>query len=189
MFLKNLNLTKILAFFVLFFCFEGCIKFDPADTKDVPVDGKERARKNLASGKGFAINTSKNKGGSFEFASSNEMWRASLDILDFISLANVDYSGGIIVTDWFNNDIQDNESLKISVRFLSNEIRADGLDIIIHKKKCNSNGNCTVQKIDNKINDEIKLAILKRATSLKNNIEEKSIKKYKKEKPQERFKF
>jgi hypothetical protein len=68
-------------------------------------------------------------------ATSNPMWRASLEILDFLPLTTVDYSGGIIITDWYS-DNGNNDSIKITVRFLSNEIRSDNLKIIVHKKNC-----------------------------------------------------
>ena len=49
------------------------------------------------------------------------MWRASLETLDFLPLTTVDYSGGIIITDWyFDNTGKSEESIKISIRFLSN---------------------------------------------------------------------
>ena len=51
------------------------------------------------------------------------MWRASLETLDFIPLSTVDYSSEMIITDWYNDNNSIDESLKISVRFMSNEIR------------------------------------------------------------------
>ena len=104
--------------------------------------------------------------GNFQFASSNLMWRASLDLLDFTPLSNVDYSGGIIITDWFSES-SDQDPIKITVRFLSNEIRADGLKIIIHKKICKKINDCKIVKIDSTLGQEIKLAILKKAANMK----------------------
>ena len=103
-------------------------------------------------------------GGNFQFASSNPMWRASLDILDFTPLTNVDYSGGVIITDWFTEDGE--RSIKISVRFLTNEIRADGLEVSIFEKKCNTSNFCQTSKIESTLNNEIKLEILKKAAFL-----------------------
>ena len=94
------------------------------------------------------------------------MWRASLELLDFTPLQNVDYSGGIIVTDWFNEK-EDQDSLKITVRFLSNEIRADGIKVIIHKRICKQFDNCKIIKIKSTLAQEIKLAILKKAAQIK----------------------
>ena len=110
----------------------------------------------------------------FEFSSSNELWRASLDILDFIPLSNVDYSGGIIITDWYNEGTASNEAIKITIRFLSNEIRADGLDVVIHKRACSGTTvNCKVTKYSSGLEDEIKLAILKKATILQKRGDDK----------------
>ena len=58
-------------------------------------------------------------------------------------------------------------SIKITIRFLSNEIRADGIDIIIHKKKCNEVNSCKTNKVESNLNSEIKLAILKKAAQIK----------------------
>ena len=83
------------------------------------------------------------KGGTFDFASSNELWRASLDTIDFMPLASANYSGGIIITDWYSDESNSNESIKITIRFLTNEIRSDALDIKIFKKDCDANQNCS----------------------------------------------
>ncbi|MDB9742610.1 DUF3576 domain-containing protein, partial [Candidatus Pelagibacter sp.] len=106
-------------------------KFPGADARKYPADPKKRVAQNVAEGRGFRLmeTIGSNNGGVFEFASSNELWRASLDIIDFMPLASVNYSGGIIITDWYSTDQTSNESIKISIRFLTNEIRSDALDI------------------------------------------------------------
>ena len=139
--------------------------WDPADARTVPSNVDERVRKNLEEGKGFSINKAKEGSGgtSYQFASSNPMWRATLEILDFLPLANVDYSGGIITTDWYNEGTSSNESIKITVRFLTNEIRSDGLRIIVHKKRCTIQQTCTVKKVSSAIEHELQVEILKKA--------------------------
>ena len=121
------------------------------DTRKVPVDARERALKNVKEGRGVSIQglTKNRGGGQYEFSTSNPMWRASLEILDFLPLTTVDYSGGIIITDWYNDSDSD-ESIKITLRFLSNEIRADSLKVIVHRKKCSVNQNCAIVKIQSK---------------------------------------
>ena len=94
------------------------------------------------------------------------MWRATLELLDFLPLANVDYAGGIVTTDWYNEGASSAESLKITVRFLSNSIRADGLKIIVHKKKCDVAAKCSVKKVSSALESELKVAILQKAASL-----------------------
>ena len=106
------------------------------------------------------------------------MWRATLDILDFAPLGNVDYSGGLIITDWFNEEAEPRNSLKITVRFLTNEIRADGLQVILHKKTCDQNLKCSVKKYSSTINNDIKLAILKRATKISKMDQDQYLEKY-----------
>ena len=144
----------------------GPLKPKYTDLRKIPGNPKDKREKNIKEGRGFrAMGVLEKKGsGSFEFASSNEMWRATLDLLDFTPLSNVDYSGGIIITDWFSES-SDQDPIKISVRFLSNEIRADGLKVIIYKKICKKNDktNCKTIKDNTTLGSEIKLAILKKA--------------------------
>ena len=99
----------------------------------------------------------------YQFASSNPMWRATLEILDFLPLSNVDYSGGIIITDWYNEGTSLDESIKITIRFLTNEVRSDGLRIIVHKKRCSVDQNCQITKISSSLEHELQVAILKKA--------------------------
>ena len=158
---------KILIIFFISISITSCGLYKKTDSRTNPVNDAEKRKKNLEEGRGFRLSTAlNNKGGNFQFASSNPLWRASLDVLDFIPLVNADYSGGIIITDWFSeNNSQD--SIKITIKFLSNEIRADGLEIIIHEKKC-LNDSCQTSLSESNINSEIKLAILKKAASLLN---------------------
>ena len=156
----------ILGLFLIFFI-TSCGLYKKSDARKVSSDPKQRVKANMEKGEGFRLkNLTKRGNGNFQFASSNEMWRATLDVLDFAPLGNVDYSGGLIITDWFNDAAEPRNSLKITVRFLSNEIRADGLEIILHKKTCDQNLECTVKKYLSKTSNEIKLAILKRATKI-----------------------
>ena len=161
---KVFNGTLVL----LFFLTSSCGIYKPADARKIDPNVNERVKKNIEEGRGFRVMGGKKKGGgTFEFASSNEMWRASIDLLDFTPFSNVDYSGGIIITDWFSDENSSkNESLKITVRFLSNEIRADGINVIIHKKVCEEKNKCNIKKIDSTLAGEIKLAILKEAAKI-----------------------
>ena len=147
-------------------CSEGKL-WNPADARKVSPNVEERVKKNLEEGKGVTLGGMFGEGGnntSYQFASSNPMWRATLEILDFLPFANVDYSGGIITTDWYNEGIASDESIKITIRFLTNEIRADGLKVIVHKKKCNIKQKCTVKKISSALEQELRVAILKKAS-------------------------
>ena len=160
----------------------SCGIYQPSDARKVSPNSKERVKKNLEEGKGMSLGKMINKGGAgtnYQFASSNPMWRATLEILDFLPLANVDYSGGIITTDWYNEGTGTDESIKITVRFLTNEIRADGLKIIVHKKKCNNQQKCTVKKITSALEREIQVAILKKAVLF----EKEDLRKNKKKRP------
>ena len=163
--MKKFTLLILTAFIV----FSGCSGniFKRADVKDIPVNVNDRVKKNIEEGRGIRFGKKKNRGGTFDFASSNEMWRAAIDVLDFVPLLNADYGGGIIITDWYSENQEKNESIKISVQFLSNEIRSDALEVKIYNKKCGDDQNCVTSKISSELNSEIKLAILKKAALIK----------------------
>jgi len=172
--IKNLKINFILILLSIFLNSCGG-KLPGADARKYDPDPKKRVAKNLEEGRGFKVMDLTKNGGSgvFEFASSNELWRASLDIIDFMPLTSVNYSGGIIVTDWYSTDQSSNESIKISIRFLSNEIRADALDIKVFNKKCLTQSNCVISEKDGDITIELKEKILKTAAIYEKNKKEK----------------
>ena len=134
--------------------------------KNAPVNAKDRARKNVTEGRGVSLKGvmgGSGRGTNYEFSSSNPLWRASLETIDFMPLSTVDYSGGVIITDWYGDSNNADESIKITVRFLSNEIQSNSLKIIIHNKKCKVNENCTISEIDSNIKFELQRAILAKA--------------------------
>ena len=134
----------------------------PGDARKIPPNYKDRVRQNIEEGRGFRLmGGDKRNIGDFDFASSNELWRASLDVIDFMPLSSVNYSGGIIVTDWYSSDHNSGESIKISIRFLTNEIRSDSLDIKVFNKQCNDIINCKITQSDGVISKELKRKILK----------------------------
>ena len=175
--LKNLNKITFAALIAILL--SSCNgKIPGGDARKFPDDPKLRVKKNLEEGRGFRLSESfKKSGGVFEFASSNELWRASLDTIDFMPLVSVNYSGGIIVTDWYASDKNSNESIKVSIRFLTNEIRSDALDIKVFNRKCYTNSmNCKISENEGVLISELKKKILKKATIYK---EEKKDKKKK----------
>ena len=182
--LKISKLFIILPIFLLFFLSQ-CGIYKKTDARKIPTNAKDRVQKNMEEGKRIKFGNMTGTGsGKFEFASSNEMWRAAIEILDFVPLSNADYGGGIIITDWYNNSNKNNSSIKIMVQFLSNEVRADGIKVLVYNKNCNAvNGltNCSTNINDGKINEEIKLAILKKAAFLKKKGVQKEIEKFRKD--------
>ncbi|MDC3119616.1 DUF3576 domain-containing protein [Candidatus Pelagibacter sp.] len=152
-----------------------------ADARKYPPDPKLRVQKNLEEGRGFRLSDKfgKTGGGNFEFASSNELWRASLDTIDFMPLASVNYSGGIIITDWYSGNLNSNEDIKISIRFLSNEIRSDAVDIKIFKKICDENNKCVINESVGELNKELQRKILQKAKIYETQKKDKNFKPYK----------
>ena len=167
----KLILFKLTGLFLILINLNSCGIYRPVSAKDYPPEPEKRIKKNLEEGRGFTIMGQMNKkGGDFDFATSNEMWRASLDILDFMPLTSADYGGGLIITDWYSDESSMNDSIKISIRFLSNEIRADALKINVFSKDCEKAVNCKISQSNPKIENELKVAILKRAAKYKKDI-------------------
>ena len=144
------------------------LKPKPSDAREISPNAKDRVKKNIEEGKGFRLFKGK-KGGEFEFANSNSLWRGALETIDFMPLLSVDYGGGIIITDWFSDGANDNESIKLVIKFLSNEIRADALDIKVFKKICSSAVKCKTISTKSNLNKELKLTILKKAAIYEKN--------------------
>ena len=177
--IKNIKLIGFLSIISLFL--SACNgKFPGADARKFPADPEKRVEKNLSEGRGFKLSDQfgKARAGVFEFASSNALWRASLDVIDFMPLSSVNYSGGIIITDWYSENNNQNESIKISIRFMTNEIRSDALNIKIFNRKClDSLLNCKITETDGVLVTELTKEIIKKAASYKKMDENKKGKK------------
>ena len=154
------------------------LKYRPVDAKEYPPEPEKRVKKNLEEGKGFRLfSDDDEKGGNFDFASSNPLWRASLETIDFLPLMSANYSGGIIISDWYSAN-SNNESIKITIRFLSNEIRADALEIKLFSKKCGMQSSCKITENNGQIVKDIKKKILKKAVIYEKEFIKKNKKKY-----------
>jgi hypothetical protein len=178
-------IIKILLSVILVIFLTSCKsgKLPGGDARKFPDDPKLRVKKNLEEGRGFRLNEAIGgikRGGTFEFASSNELWRASLDVIDFMPLISANYSGGIIITDWYSDATNSNESLKITIRFLTNEIRSDAIDVKVHNKICSNDlSKCKIIQTDGVLVTEIKKKILKRAAIYEKQKKNKKFKPYK----------
>ena len=168
------TLSKYCIFLILaLFTLNSCA--NRGDARKIPPSADDRVAKNVAEGRGFRVmdTISNRKKTNFEFASSNELWRASLDVINFMPLTSANYSGGIIITDWYSDNGNDGESIKFVIRFLTNEIRSDAIDLKIFYKNCRSINNCKVSEKVNELNTEIKKEILKRAARYKEEAKDK----------------
>ena len=173
--------TRIITILLIFILVGACNgKVPGADARKIPPNAQDRIKKNIEEGRGFTLmgaNQKKNSG-EFDFASSNELWRASLDTLDFMPLALANYSGGIIVTDWYSDGSSDNESVKISIRFLSNEVRADALNIKVFYKNCSMQNNCKISDKSENLSGELARKILSKAAIYEKETQSKRKRKY-----------
>jgi len=171
----NSNFKIILFLFSLFLILSSCGAGEklknirkPVDLAKTPLDPDERARKNIEEGRGISIGSAfgGNRNTNYEFSTSNPMWRASLETLDFLPLTTVDYSGGIIITDWYyDSSGSSDESIKIAIRFLSNDIRSESLKVTVHQRICKASNNCKIKLLNNSnIQEELHRTILKKAS-------------------------
>ncbi len=167
--------AKISLFLSIVLYLNSCGIYKPTDARKFPPEPKKRVQKNLEEGRGIKLFDTKNKGnGTFDFATSNELWRASLDTLDFIPLISADYGGGIIITDWYNENNSYEDSIKISVRFLTNEIRSDALNVKVYTKKCKTLNDCTINENNPEIEKKLISTILTKASKYKKAKETKN---------------
>tara|TARA_B100000795_G_scaffold161957_1_gene121698 strand:+ start:4700 stop:5215 length:516 start_codon:yes stop_codon:yes gene_type:complete len=168
--MKKIRFTLILSFLTLVLLNScGAFKYKKVDANDYPPEPEKRIAKNMEEGRGIKLFGNQSRGGEFEFANSNPLWRASLDVIDFMPLLSVDYGGGVIITDWYSEDSEGKESIKLTIKFLSNEIRSDAVDIKVFKRVCSTIDNCQTSSTESELNSELKLAILKKAATYKKN--------------------
>ena len=162
----------IILFFILS---SGCNIYKPVDARKVSPTGTERAKKNIEEGRSVGLfgQVTGRGGGSFEFANANELWRASLDVIDFMPLTSANYSGGVIITDWYSDQGNSNESIKITIKFLSNEVRSDSLDVDVFYKTCIAANNCKINKQEGQLKKEITKQILAKAAIYKKQVKDK----------------
>ena len=153
----------------IFTLLSSCGLYKPVDARKVPQNAKEKRIQNIKEGKGVSLkNVVGNRSTTFEFSTSNPLWQASLEVLDFIPLTTVDYAGGMIITDWYNSGDSD-EYIKISIRFLTNEISSNSLKIIVYKKNCVNINSCKTSILDSKIKTELNSNIIKKAALIERN--------------------
>ena len=159
----------------LFLILNSCGIYKKVDQRQMPTGAVAKAKKNVEEGRGISLKglAGGNKKTTFQFSTSNPLWRASLEVLDFIPLSTVDYAGGMIISDWYFGESSQNDSIKVTVRFLNNEISSNSLDVIVHQKICKTQINCKINKIDSKIKEELKISILKKAALIQKQDKEK----------------
>ena len=176
--IKNITAKTTFFLIIALFVLNSCA--NRGDARKIAPNAKDRVKANMEQGKGFRLKDTLGgrRGGDFEFASSNELWRASLDTIDFIPIATANYSGGILITDWYSSDENSSESIKISIRFLTNEVRSDALNIKVFYKKCQTVENCVISQKKGNLRAELTKEILKKAAIYKKQNKDKNFKPY-----------
>jgi hypothetical protein len=159
-YIKYLYLLPILA--LLFSCSKN--ENQSQEIFEPNVDKRARA----AVEGGITVFGNKSSGSTtYEFASSNVLWRATLKSLDFLPLINADYSGGVIIYDWYSQSNNPKEQIKVSVQFLNNELRSDSIKITAHKKICETIERCSNSTLDQNFANSIRDSIITSARTLK----------------------
>ncbi len=168
-------MSKILFLFFVLYSLSSCGIYKPTDAREFPPEPTKRVKKNMDEGRGFKLFDDKPKGGgTFDFATSNELWRASLDTLDFMPLISADYGGGILITDWYNENNNYEDFIKISIRFLTNEIRSDSLNVKVYTKNCTEMNKCIINEDNPQIRNKLIDTILKKASKYKQEKDKKN---------------
>ena len=181
MIMFKIKIPLIATLLTILLVLTACGGYEKVDQRTRPDGAQAKARKNIEEGRGATIGgltRGIGRGTTYQFSSSNPMWRASLETLDFLPLTTVDYSGGVIITDWYSDNNSSKESIKISLRFLSNDIRSESLKVIVHQKICSANLNCRIVLLSNtKIKEELHTTILRKAALLEKESKNKKKKK------------
>ena len=159
---------KYLSILALILILLGCSKEGTVEERQYEPDLKKRQEQARDKAGGIFGTLDRGKqSNTFEFSTSNVLWRATLKSLDFLPLLNADYSGGIIVYDWYSQANNPKEQIKISIQFLNNELRSDSVKIIAHKKICETSDRCSNSTMDQNFANSIKENIIASARALK----------------------
>ena len=146
----------------------GCSKEGTVEERQYEPDLKKRQEQARDKAGGIFGTLDRGKqSNTFEFSTSNVLWRATLKSLDFLPLLNADYSGGIIVYDWYSQANNPKEQIKISIQFLNNELRSDSVKVTAHKKICDTMDRCSNSTLDQNFANLIKDSIIASARTLK----------------------
>jgi hypothetical protein len=94
------------------------------------------------------------------------LWRASLDTVAFMPIAQADPFGGVILTDWYENPDQLGERFKVNVYILDRQLRADGVRVAVFKQTKDKSG-WHDDKVASQMATDIENAILTRARELR----------------------
>jgi hypothetical protein len=136
------------------------------EKKRINPNPEEKAIEFRDKGGGIFNSSRKKDSTTFEFSSSNPLWRATLETINFMPLANVDYAGGIIITDWYSSEIGKNE-IKLNIRFLSTELSSNSVSVTGFIKDCSKLDNkCVTTASNQSFNNEVKLKILEKAREI-----------------------
>lgn len=95
------------------------------------------------------------------------LWRASLDTLAFMPLASADPYGGLINTEWYVNPEKTDERFKATVYILDTRLRADGINVSLHRQTRGANGEWVDAAASPDAEEAIENAILTRARQLR----------------------
>ncbi|BBK34710.1 uncharacterized protein DUF3576 [Stella humosa] len=95
------------------------------------------------------------------------LWRASLDTLSFMPMAQVDPFGGVIITDWYSAPQQPGERMKVNIFILDRTLRADGVRAAVFRQRRDGQGAWVDAPVDAKTGIELEDAILTRARQMR----------------------
>jgi hypothetical protein len=166
---KNYRIFALLLVVLLINAYSGAVDPVTGETKTHEPNPEKRAREYVEKGGGIFGDLNNKKSGSniYEFATSNVLWRATLKTLDFLPIINADYSGGIIIYDWYSENLDSKENIKVSIKFVSNEVRSDSIEVSVYKRTCESLDKCKTVKLKNNFPNELKDNILSAARLMK----------------------
>lgn len=97
------------------------------------------------------------------------LWRASLDTVSFMPLAQVDSNGGVIVTDWYANPAVPTERMKLTVAILDQDLRADAIRVAA-SRQVNQNGQWIDAPVAAQTTQRLEEIILGRARDLRRGV-------------------
>jgi len=96
------------------------------------------------------------------------LWRASLEIISLIPIADVDTFGGTIVSDWYSLPGKADERIKITIFVSGRELRSDAIRVTVHvQSRDGIDGNWNSSVHDDEFAARLEELVLNRAREIR----------------------
>jgi len=148
-------------------CSDGKAVYPTRDRGDSAPRMSNEPRETVFGPEGLFNDKKKGQGEATGIGVNSFLWRASLDTVNFMPIANADPFGGTILTDWYQLPESPNERFKVNVFIMDRALRADGVKVSVFKQVRDAMGQWVDVKVEPRMATDLENSILTRARQLR----------------------